>query len=618
MQRGNINKWSFILIFFLLFFGAIILFAKISIYASNDESIVLNGSLYEFDGDTEYTISDSLPNNSSSRYGIFSIIGEFVQIETKDNMPFYIVKDNRLTFYYNYTDKMLKAEKDEWHLHADKCKKIDGKKLDTEILHGLFLLQVSVDGINWSDIICDCNAFEKNPIKTGSFYSATDIQLMNGCYYKITVAYEYAKYIGKNGWWIFESDNYDYVRYAEVYEFYAQNEDSVRQTVDPEQVYNIGSMVRTADYDSYTGSKEITKTDPHYGWTLGNFFLSGQTRATKDNDGNIVILKNVGDQITLWFKMEQDINALNGDSSMRINADDNWYDGYFQTERINGGRGVLIIKHTDYKNEISKPIIYTNYLEANTAFGVNTRIQVFEEGDYEVALDYEIKKGDKTFHYRISASFLIRNGNCMVYPLDCVTGGELTNGSLTNNGFTLDYAKSRYLECSVKKEILTETADSLIEDTRFNKVVKDGEVFTEDGIYTITIKNKYTGVETTKIIYVGTNPVLRAYVSTGYPISKINELIEMGAIINSDGSIIIPVSTSEPEQDNMLTNITLEPNLNEPSDTRTEINRYEKINYLPYLIIGISVIALTVIIITSLILYKKKRNNQINQGDDSI
>ncbi len=609
MNRRNVSRIARSILCILIILTSIL--SIVTIHGSNSSSIQLDGKIYEFDGKTEYTISDSLPSESNQRYGIFSLMGDFSKIDVKDNIPYYVLKDNNLSFFYNYTDAMLKAKNDEWHLHSDKCSKIDGKKLKNEISKGLFLLQVSVDGINWSDVICEMNSLENTPIKTGSFYSATDIQLMNGCYYRLTVAYEFAKYVGKDGWWIFESDKYDYVRYAEVYEFYAQNEDSTRQTIDPEQVYNIGSMVRTGDYDSYTGSKEISKTDPHYGWSLGNFFLSGQTKATKDNDGNIVILKNVGDKITLWFKMNQDINSLNGNSSMRINSDDNWYDGYFQTERTNSGRGVLIIKHTDYKNETSRPVIYTNYLEANTSFGANTRIQVFEEGDYEVALDYEIKKGDKTYHYRISASFLIRNGNCMVYPLDCLTGGELTNGSLTNNGFTLDYAKSRYLDCSIKKEILTENADFLTEDTRFNKVVKDGDVFTEEGIYTISIKNKYTGAETNKVIYVGNNSILKAHVSTGYPISKIKDLISMGAIINTDGSITIPVATIEPEiPEELISNST--PDLtdkNIATNYENLIKKDNKFNFVP-LIIVLCFILVSVILAVVIVISKNRINRK--------
>lgn len=97
----------------------------------------------------------------------------------------------------------------------------------------------------------------------------------------------------------------------------------------------------------------------------------------------------------------------------------------------------------------------------------DTKVQLFEEGDYEVALDYEVTKDeliDKTGHYRIFFKFSVRNGNCMAYPIDVKTGSELTNSSMTENGFRLDLAKSRYLKINLKKEILKDSADGLIEE----------------------------------------------------------------------------------------------------------------------------------------------------------
>ena len=89
-------------------------------------------------------------------------------------------------------------------------------------------------------------------------------------------------------------------------------------------------------------------------------------------------------------------------------------------------------------------------------------VKLCEEGDYEVALDYELRKNNLDLFgwnpfpsyndYRIFFRFSVRNGNCMVYPFDVVTGAELTNSSITENGFYLDLAKSRYLNIDIKKE----------------------------------------------------------------------------------------------------------------------------------------------------------------------
>lgn len=114
--------------------------------------------------------------------------------------------------------------------------------------------------------------------------------------------------------------------------------------------------------------------------------------------------------------------------------------------------GTLIIRYTDYEGVKHDPIIYTDYLAANARTGANTKVELFEEGDYEVALDYEIvdTSGFNSYtNYRIFFTFSIRNGNCMVYPFDINSGAELSDSAMTENGFKLDMAKSRYLTIDV-------------------------------------------------------------------------------------------------------------------------------------------------------------------------
>lgn len=280
----------------------------------------------------------------------------------------------------------------------------------------------------------------------------------------------------------------------------------------------------------------------------------------------------------------------------------------------------MIIRYTDHNNEKAEPTIYTNYLEANTSVGANTKVQLFEEGDYEVALDYQITDDqliDKVSHYRIFFKFSIRNGNCMVYPFDVTTGSELTNSSMTENGFRLDLAKSRYLNVNLKREMLTESADGLVEDTRFNGPARDGAEYTDEGIYTITATNEYTGQFTVKKIYVGTNNVLRAYMTTGLSISEINDLVDQGAIIADDGAIqlattiqITPESSETEETKEAITSMT---NPNEDGNTPSEEETAS--GFLISLAVGVIVIC----IIVGIIIFKKKINNKsIVKNNESI
>ena len=61
----------------------------------------------------------------------------------------------------------------------------------------------------------------------------------------------------------------------------------------------------------------------------------------------------------------------------------------------------------------------------------------------------------------------------------------------------------------------------MVEDIRFNRPARDGEEYKQEGIYTITVQNEYTGQETKKTIYVGSDQKLIDYVMQGYSLEQI-------------------------------------------------------------------------------------------------
>ncbi len=314
-------------------------------------------------------------------------------------------------------------------------------------------------------------------------------------------------------------------------------------------MYYLGETVNTGHDTGYSKAETIKQSDPHFGWTLGDFSVSGFTRVITEDTDCPVFLKTVGDTVTLWFNLSQDIDCLDGDETLAIAEDTNGYDEAFGVKKTNFGRGTLIVKYTDYQNKSTTPTIYTDCLPAIET-GANIKVEMFEEGDYEIALDYEIKKSPTKIlnteilsefsNYSIRVKFKVRNGNCMVYPFDIVTGEELTNSAITENGFYLDLAMSRYLDINVKKEMLNDGADGLVEDTRFNRPAKDGDEYTGEGIYTITVSNRYTDQETEKIIYVGTNQILKAVAVNGMSFEEVKNAVSSGASIAEDGTLEYP------------------------------------------------------------------------------
>ena len=304
--------------------------------------------------------------------------------------------------------------------------------------------------------------------------------------------------------------------------------------------YYYDKVVNTGLDNGYSESNSIKEGDPHFGWKLGRFVVSGFT--SRAGDDVPVFLKNSGDRVELSFQLNQSIDSLNGDDKRKISSDGNGYDEHFGIPKTDFGHGVLITKHTDYQNASTEPTVSTEYL-SSVKVGANTHIDMYEEGDYEVALDYEIESpGLLPFkpaynNYRIFFKFKVRNSNTMMFLFDTATNNELFNGSVTSSGFRIDMAGSHYLDVGVKREVLNSTGDGLTEDVRFNKTATDGAVFEDEGIYTVTVKNPNTGEEaTTKRIYVGTNDAMKASVANNMTLAEAQERIAEGATVADDGS----------------------------------------------------------------------------------
>ena len=320
----------------------------------------------------------------------------------------------------------------------------------------------------------------------------------------------------------------DYKTAVKVYEKLGQYRDSMTQLKGcfdklGISMYYFGAEAVDAGVDTgYAKSNTITGKDRHFGWRMGRFLMSGFTRVVDGGTDTPIFIKTLGDSVTLWFELEQDIDALNGNDKLVVSDDVNGFSQDFGVSKTDFGRGTLVIRHTDYQNRKGEPQVYTDYLLASGTSGANTRVVLNEEGDYEAALYYEVEDNDlkhiasKYGNYRITFRFSVRNGNCMVYPFDLVTGAELQNTSVTENGFRLDLARSRYLDIDVKRSVLVDSPTGVVEDERFNRPAKDGDRYEAEGIYTISVSNRYTGESTVKTIFVGTDALLQEYIAKGF------------------------------------------------------------------------------------------------------
>ena len=638
---GRIYRFASVIIG-IIFFAVII--DTVNAYAS-DNSILseVKGKVYEFNDGEDYSLNASDASKSvseSNAYGIFTVSGALSTISTKDGLPSYGVNGVNLTLSYTYDDKMLKASEDQKHLVDDKSKSIDNIKFNENMLKGAVVLQTSRDGRIWYDVneTKHTNVFADTPKQEGSFYNTTEIQMVNGCYYRFIVVYKTAIKTDSSKFLFIKKDNFENHRYVEIYTFYAYDETAVDvpEPSSKNERQLIGSVKRAAKFEGYAGTSEIDNDDPHSGWEIGQFFVGGfSDKNVPDENGDNVFLKNSGDRVSLWFELGQNIDRCCNNENIKIVADTKGYDQEFDVpggvnETMDFGRGVLIIRKTNPDGTKDKPQIYTNFLEASASPDAVTKINLFEEGDYEGRLDYAVRFDrakilDKsilpqTNHYRIDFKFSVRNGNAMFFMFDNKTGSELTDGDITPNGFRIDLANSKYLKLNVRREVLNDGFDGLTEDTRFNSTVNDGYICDKEGIYTITVINRYNDATTEKRVYVGNDNILKAYMVTGLTISEIKDKVAMGAVIEENGTITEPVSEAainEVSADAMTDTKTEAASSNETtsgdissSGKKLPVNDLNKTTIIPILVV-------IVIILFILVIWNRRaKSAKIHNTDD--
>ena len=530
----------------------------------------VEGKAYQLkDGKYEFPETGEKSDFKESEiHGNLAIKGEISDIGKKKTVPSYGVDGGHLSFSYYYDGTMFPQNTKDEHIVSDKNEQVDGIELDHKVGEGTLLLQTSKDGKIWYTAWEKGNVFSKKEKNLNDFYQTTDIQMTSGCYYRLAVVYKTEEITGEKRSFFGKRDKIKERRYVELYYFYAYDINA-ENLQEPEQVnenaLGADSLVRTKKIKGYQGKKKITGDDPHYGWTMGNFYVGGFSDIVS-KDGEQVILKDTGDQISLWFDLKQNIDKCNNDDRITVIDDTEGRDDGFQVpagvdQFMDFGRGTLFIRKKKPSGEYGKPQIYTNFLIASASTDALTKVCLFEEGEYEVALDYKLKYDKievfgktivpKYSCYRVYFKFKVANANNMFFIFDAKTGSELANGAIAPDGFQLNLAGSKYLHIHYKREVLTDGYDGLTEDIRHSGSAEDGEVFTDEGIYTISSRSDYSDSVTEKKIYVGTNNILKAYMKSGgsLTIAQIKSMIDKGAFVAEDGTIVQPDLTGIQETD---------------------------------------------------------------------
>ena len=560
------------------------LFGGMKTYAA-DRKVPIDGQVFTLTGKNKDFVIDqqqATEATDDNTYGNFFISGDLKDTGEENGVPCFDARKSivpgtddeaEVSFVYAYDDKLLNADDEtSWKLVEDASKKVGDIELGGKAKAGTIIVQSSFDKEHWMVNEVKTDIFKDAPKNQSAvLYTTVPNQLVNGCYYRVTVAYQTRK---KSGTKQIKSlkikTDYEYREHVEVYEFYiidkADNAQAAKPTDMPK--YNLNSEPVNAGVDSeYARTDAVTSDDIIKGCEIGQFYINGFSgnahfyKGDESKKENPIFLKNVGDKVTLWFDLKQkDIEALNGNTQYSVHSDEKGADKYFHITPQNFKRGALIIRFTDYQNN-ARTNVYTDYLASAATTTADTKVQLFEEGDYEVALDYEIEdssplawkipKPASYSAYRIFFKFSIRNSNCMVYPMDLKTGSEL-RVPYTENGFKLDLARSRYLDLSIRKKVLS--SNGL--DLRESQISSDQAEFSDEGLYIFTVRNKVTEDTVSKVIYVGSDNLLKAYARYGkdndngeYTIDELIRMQDEGYTFLDDGRIEAPEPEVQEELD---------------------------------------------------------------------
>ena len=157
-------------------------------------SVTIPGQYYELSDGEKYNYRDihhvSQMSYGRASMGRFVVSGCINDTTKRNGIAALGVDHGVLTFSYEHDGSMLNTEATEWHLIDDGDKQYGAIKLNEKIQKGLMTVQSSSDGINWNDVVDPVvNIFGGKSSELISFYTTNGAHLLEGCYYRVTIAY---------------------------------------------------------------------------------------------------------------------------------------------------------------------------------------------------------------------------------------------------------------------------------------------------------------------------------------------------------------------------------------------------------------------------------------------
>ena len=388
-------------------------FAVVFCFAVLAQEQGIPGKAYVFGEKDHYEISTTKKYFQTDvpdiTFGRFFLRGHFT-LEEGAGLPTCLLSDGDLSFYYSFAIEKLKEQEAEWVFSSDSGKTVDGISLPGSIGKGAVLIQTSRDQKDWVTRQVLTDAFASAGSLANPFFKTKALDPLNGMFYRVILAYKMEKTIQAKR---FLPDEKDYLKYAEVYTFRVESAEPVADQQEKTHYYRERDVLSYCGNkpDRYSVSQPVEADNPHSGWDLGRYFVSGYQEESTDWEGNQVYTLKEGEKLVLGFCLDQDINGIDGEENLNILEDEENSDVFYlpDVSKMDFGRGALFVCYTDPSKK-RHTTYYTNFLEGDALLHGKTGICLLEEGSYEVAMDYKVGKTNKkdTRFYQAYFKFTVK------------------------------------------------------------------------------------------------------------------------------------------------------------------------------------------------------------------
>lgn len=257
MKRTKIkSKFICLLLCFALFSGSMYCAFACLVSPKQTVSAASSGNSYTISASGTYQTADNkgyYPDKAesysmsfnASTFGNLTISGVQSQGSYNGKSAYSLEGSTAVSLKYTLNYGKTSINESVWNLSGDSATSVNGISLDgSSISKGCVILEKkTLNEKGYTVLLKEGNVFnDKSSYETTSL-SGADIN--NGCYYRLSVAYEiYRSWRVKKGWWIFKKwvTEYEYKNCLEVYEFFVGRNSCNIQLLD----------LAEKDYSSYS------------------------------------------------------------------------------------------------------------------------------------------------------------------------------------------------------------------------------------------------------------------------------------------------------------------------------------------------------------------------------